>query len=150
MRKKVGDKQAKVESMRSNIVSKTNSGSNLANNLHSSNSSSQSGFFTARENKVNRKDNIYYWSTLRYGCILKTTKKKIANPIKNQSLLLIYLCRWYPSISYIRSKSLAKLISPIFCIICNSWDCLTKLKILQNWIPYRIPTIRYPTSYKGS
>ena len=48
LRKKVGDKQAKVESMKSSIASKPNSNSTFINGLQSSHSSSQSGFYPAR------------------------------------------------------------------------------------------------------
>lgn len=61
LRKKVGDKQAKMESMRSSIASKTRDSSNstLINGLNTSQSSSNSGFFTSREKSLNRRGNIY-------------------------------------------------------------------------------------------
>ena len=60
LRKKVGDKQAKMESLKSSIASKNNSATTIINGLTTSQSSTTSGFFTSREKSLNRKGNIYY------------------------------------------------------------------------------------------
>lgn len=72
--------------MKSSIASKNNSNSTLINQLHSSSASSQSGFFTTRENGLNRKGNIYYWYCINCQLVFDS----IESSVSMSKIIIIY------------------------------------------------------------
>lgn len=66
--------------------------------------------------------------------------------MENHWMPLSCLWSWQSSME---SMSSGIVMSPIFCIIRSSLVCFSSRTILKNWMPYRSPSTRQPTSSRG-